>query len=136
MRAATLLLTFALLPLWPWPDLVRSDETAPGTEKATPAAPLIAIGDIHGDFDTFLALLHSIGVVDMGGHWSAGSTHVVQTGDMLDRGAESRLVMELLMRLEKESAAAGGRLHHEEGRHPHAVDGQRLRLRRAVPVRQ
>lgn len=46
-----------------------------------------------------------------------GRTHLVQTGDVLDRGPDSRRVMDLLMKLEKQAAAAGGRVHALIGNH-------------------
>ena len=47
---------------------------------------LMAIGDIHGDFDDFTLLLKRLGLVDGALHWSGGKTTLVQTGDLLDRG--------------------------------------------------
>ena len=52
-----------------------------------------------------------------GPHWAAGRAHVVSLGDLLDRGADSRKVMDLLMRLQGEAAAAGGQLHVVLGNH-------------------
>ena len=46
--------------------------------------------------------------VDAQDRWAAGRTHVVSLGDLLDRGADSRKVMDLLMRLQAEASAAGG----------------------------
>ncbi|MCZ6619306.1 MAG: metallophosphoesterase, partial [Gammaproteobacteria bacterium] len=48
---------------------------------------------------------------------TGGSTHLVSLGDLLDRGGESRKVLELLMRLEKEAQLAGGRVHVILGNH-------------------
>jgi hypothetical protein len=42
---------------------------------------------------------------------------VVSLGDLLDRGADSRQVMDLLMRLQGEATAAGGQLHVLLGNH-------------------
>jgi hypothetical protein len=41
----------------------------------------------------------------------------VQTGDLLDRGAESRKVMDLLMKLERQADRAGGGVHVLIGNH-------------------
>jgi len=46
-----------------------------------------------------------------------GRTHLVQTGDVVDRGPESRKTMELLMRLESEARRAGGHVHVLIGNH-------------------
>ena len=57
------------------------------------------------------------GIVDAQDRWAAGRTHVVSLGDLLDRGADSRKVMDLLMRLQGEAAAAGGQVHVVLGNH-------------------
>jgi len=74
------------------------------------ASQITAMGDVHGDFKTFRALLRSVGLIDSQDLWCGGTRHLVQTGDLLDRGGESRQVLELLMRLEGEAMAAGGQV--------------------------
>ena len=78
---------------------------------------VIAFGDVHGAADDLTALLRAAGVVDENLRWSAGTTHVVSLGDLLDRGSASREVMDLLMRLQEEAPAAGGALHVVLGNH-------------------
>jgi len=46
-----------------------------------------------------------------------GKTHLVQTGDVLDRGPKAKDIFDLIQRLEKESVAAGGRVHFLVGNH-------------------
>jgi len=76
-----------------------------------PARPrLVAIGDVHGDFDALRAALRLGGAIDEEDRWSGGELWVVQTGDFLDRGPGELLIIRLLSRLEKEAAEAGGRL--------------------------
>ena len=84
----------------------------PPAGEASPktASALVAIGDVHGDLDTFVALLRKAELMDAEGHWRGGTRHLVQTGDLLDRGARSREVVELLMRLQGEAQEAGGRV--------------------------
>ena len=78
---------------------------------------LVAFGDVHGDHDALFSLLRAASVVDADGVWIAGETHLVSLGDLLDRGPDSRRVMDLLMRLQGEAAAAGGRVHVLVGNH-------------------
>jgi hypothetical protein len=80
-------------------------------------ARVVAVGDVHGDYDQLVTVLKDAGVIDARLRWSGGKTHLVQTGDRLDRGADSRKVMDLLMRLEKEAKKAGGRVHPLLGNH-------------------
>lgn len=78
---------------------------------------IVAVGDVHGAFDDLVATLQVAGVIDSSQGWNGGDTHLVMTGDLLDRGAESRQVMDLIMRLEKEAALAGGQVHLLLGNH-------------------
>ena len=78
---------------------------------------IVAVGDVHGAYDALAATLQNAGVVDDDLAWSGGKTHLVSTGDLLDRGSESRRVMDLLMRLEREALQAGGRVHLLLGNH-------------------
>ncbi len=76
-----------------------------------------AIGDIHGAYPELIALLQGNGIIDAQLSWQAGNAHVVSLGDMLDRGAASRRVMDLFMRLQQEAGAAGGAFHVLLGNH-------------------
>jgi hypothetical protein len=69
---------------------------------------IVAIGDIHGAYDALVSILQRAGLVDEDLHWIGGGTTLVQTGDIFDRGVEVRKVLDLMMRLEQEAAAAGG----------------------------
>ena len=69
---------------------------------------IVAIGDVHGAFDNFVAILRAAGLIDNRRQWTGGKTVFVQTGDVLDRGPASREAMDLLRKLEKEAPAAGG----------------------------
>lgn len=79
--------------------------------------PVYALGDVHGDPAGALAALRLGGLVDERGAWIGGTAWLVQTGDLLDRGADSRGVLVLMRRLEIESRAAGGRVIVLDGNH-------------------
>ena len=78
---------------------------------------VVAFADVHGAYDEVTALLKSVQVVDSDLRWTGGKTHLVSLGDLLDRGDDSRKVMDLLMRLQDEAATAGGRVHVLLGNH-------------------
>lgn len=78
---------------------------------------VVAVGDLHGDYANFVAILEGTKIVDGELHWAAGRTHLVQTGDILDRGPEGRRIFDLLINLEKEAEAAGGHVHCLTGNH-------------------
>jgi len=78
---------------------------------------IVAVGDVHGDFDQFVKTLRAAQVIDEKNDWIGGKTHLVQTGDVLNRGADSRRVMDLLMKLEEQAPRAGGMVHALIGNH-------------------
>ena len=81
----------------------------PAKVPAIPAKAIVAIGDVHGDFDDFVGILQRTGLIDKQNHWNGGNATFVQLGDLLDRGPKPRDVMDLMMALEKEAAQSGGR---------------------------
>jgi hypothetical protein len=80
---------------------------------------VVAIADLHGDYDRFVFILThpQVALVDSDLHWIGGKTHLVQLGDVLDRGPRAKNILDLLMRLEKEAAEAGGMVHPLLGNH-------------------
>lgn len=88
---------------------------------------IVAVGDVHGDYDQFVKTLRAAGVIDKENSWIGGKTHLVQTGDVLDRGPDSRRVMDLLIELEKQALEAGGRVHALIGNHEAMVLSRDLR---------
>ncbi|HEY6598992.1 MAG TPA: metallophosphoesterase, partial [Pseudomonadales bacterium] len=78
---------------------------------------VVAFGDVHGAYDALIPLLQQAGVIDAQLRWSGGATHLVSLGDLLDRGPDSRDVLDLLMRLETEASKAGGFVHVVLGNH-------------------
>jgi len=89
----------------------------PARTPAESAQSIVAIGDVHNDFDDFVAILRHTGLIDQQNHWSGGKTTFVQVGDLLDRGPKPREVMDLMMALEKEAPQAGGRVVGLLGNH-------------------
>ena len=73
-------------------------------------ARIVAFGDIHGDFGALQRVLRLAGVTDAEDRWIGGTLWVVHTGDYLDRGDGELEIMQLLSKLEKEAAVAGGRM--------------------------
>jgi hypothetical protein len=102
-------LTFLLVGIWPAPRA-----TAAGAEDPP---RIVAIGDIHGHFEGFVAILREAGLIDEQRRWTGGRAVLVQTGDYTDRGAGVRDVFDLLMALEDQAERAGGRVVTLLGNH-------------------
>jgi len=100
------------------PPPASASAAAPPTTTRLPAPPrLVALGDLHGDFEATRAALRLAGAIDPQDQWIGKDLVVVQTGDQLDRGDGERKILELLERLQTEARAAGGALHVLNGNH-------------------
>jgi ribosomal protein L29 len=100
-----------------WALVVTSASAQPAPAEAHGIERVVAFADVHGAYDELVRLLRESGVLDDRDRWVAARAHVVSLGDLLDRGADSRKVMDLLMRLQTEARAAGGALHVVLGNH-------------------
>ncbi|MGB7220005.1 MAG: metallophosphoesterase [Vicinamibacterales bacterium] len=78
---------------------------------------IVAIGDVHGAYQRLVDILRATGLIDAQLRWSGQAAHLVQLGDVVDRGPDSRQALDLLRRLEAEAALAGGAVHLLLGNH-------------------
>ncbi|WP_052333979.1 metallophosphoesterase [Neolewinella persica] len=96
------------------PDTVfvrRRQAVFQGVEK------LAVVSDIHGQYDVILKLLQSHGIIGEDHRWSFGKGHFVVVGDIFDRGDQVTETLWFIYNLQKEAAAAGGRVHFLLGNH-------------------
>jgi hypothetical protein len=70
--------------------------------------PLFVVGDVHGYLDELVSALREKGLIDSAGSWCAGTARLWFLGDFTDRGPDGIGVIDLVMRLSAEAAAAGG----------------------------
>jgi hypothetical protein len=103
--AACLLLGFVLAPLAAGP----ASSPAPGR--------VVAVADVHGAYDEFVGILHDVGLINDQRAWAGGAATFVQTGDVVDRGARTRECLDLLMDLESQAPASGGKVIPLLGNH-------------------
>lgn len=78
---------------------------------------IVAIGDLHGDYPAFVAIMRSAELIDDDGDWVGGTSHLVQTGDIPDRGPDTNKIIDHLRDLRKQAKKAGGRVHTLIGNH-------------------
>ncbi len=78
---------------------------------------IIAVGDIHGDFDAYKTILTDAGLIDSNLNWSGGTTVFVQTGDIADRGPDTRKIINHLKNIQKQAPKAGGQVIALIGNH-------------------
>jgi len=78
---------------------------------------VVAIADSHGAYPEFTAILQRVGMIDTNRQWIGGSSVLVQTGDVIDRGSGSRQCLDLLMSLELQAPKQNGRVIPLLGNH-------------------
>lgn len=84
---------------------------------------IVAFGDVHGDLPALHKFLLAAQVIDPQSlssdepKWIGGDTILVQTGDILDRGAKELACFRLLCNLAHQAEAVGGKVHILYGNH-------------------
>ncbi|HEX7082285.1 MAG TPA: metallophosphoesterase [Gammaproteobacteria bacterium] len=81
------------------------------------SSKIVVVPDIHGAYSELVALLEATDLVDANLDWIGGDATLVTLGDLVDRGAGSRKVLDLLMRLQRRAAEQGGAVHVLLGNH-------------------
>jgi predicted MPP superfamily phosphohydrolase len=71
---------------------------------------IVAVGDLHGDYQAWSAIARAAGIADAGGHWAGGKTTLVQLGDITDREPDSLKIIRSLQQLQSEAPRAGGKV--------------------------
>lgn len=111
-RLSSFMAVIAAMVIWWSPAVAEPPQfTWSGVER------IVAVGDVHGDYGQFVSVLKTAGLIGRRDKWTGGRTHLVQLGDVPDRGPDSRKVLDLLMKLEKQAARAGGHVHALIGNH-------------------
>lgn len=104
--------------LWFWPLLILAAVLIPGAASSQPAPQrIVAIGDLHGDNDAWLAVAKAAGLIDTKGRWAGGTTTLVQMGDVVDRGPDSLKIIHHLQKLQREAPKKGGKVIALLGNH-------------------
>ena len=78
---------------------------------------MYVIGDVHGQYDKMVAALRAAGLIDDANHWRGGPAVLWFMGDYFDRGPDGVAAIDLIMTLQPEAAAAGGRVGALLGNH-------------------
>lgn len=97
--------------------IVRPLAAQPLPHEWNGVSRIVAIGDIHGSYDNLIKVLQNAQLIDSKLRWIGGEAHLVQNGDIPDRGPHSRKAMDFLMKLEGQADKAGGRVHVLIGNH-------------------
>jgi len=107
-----------MLRSWFWLLIALATALIAAAAPAKPApARIVAVGDLHGDYDAWEAIARAAGLVDAKGKWVGGNSTLVQMGDVPDRGPDSLKIIRQLMKLQREAPKRGGKVVALVGNH-------------------
>ncbi|OWZ74617.1 serine-threonine protein phosphatase [Cryptococcus neoformans Tu401-1] len=78
---------------------------------------LVAVGDLHGDINNAKKVLQMAEIIDDDSKWVASTDILVQTGDIVDRGAYADDIYRLMRSLRGQAASQGGKVVSILGNH-------------------
>lgn len=81
------------------------------------AERVVAVGDLHGDYDAYLDIVEAAGIADKKGNWTGADTVFIQLGDFTDRGPDSLKIVHHLQELEQAAPKLGGKIVVLVGNH-------------------
>lgn len=87
------------------------------SESVDGVSRILALSDIHGEYEYFVEILQNSRVIDSARHWIWGDGHLVIAGDIFDRGDKVNECLWLVYQLEQEANLAGGAVHFVIGNH-------------------
>lgn len=97
--------------------LLLAPTPADEARAGNPGGRIVALSDIHGQYDLMVRLLRANGVIDAKNRWKLGRDQLVLTGDVFDRGPRVTEVFWLLQQLQLQARKAGGAVHFLLGNH-------------------
>lgn len=107
-----------LPPRCGYPHPLRLAAPVASAAAVLPAVPrIVAVSDIHGQYDLLVRLLRAHHVIDARDRWSLGRDTLVVAGDVFDRGPQVTEAFWLLYSLQQQAADAGGAVHFVLGNH-------------------
>ena len=78
---------------------------------------ILAIGDIHGGYDSLVKFLSFNNVINNDLSWNWGKGHLIFLGDIFDRGEKVTESLWLIYKLEEQARKMGGNVHLILGNH-------------------
>ncbi|MFL0352724.1 metallophosphoesterase [Xanthomarina sp. GH4-25] len=88
---------------------------------------IVALSDIHGQFDLAIEILKNNHVITNDLNWNLNNGHLVIVGDIFDRGPKVTETLWFLYHLEKQAEKSGGKVHVLLGNHEYMVLHKDLR---------
>jgi len=78
---------------------------------------IVAVGDIHGDYDKLRSILRHAKLTDENDDWIGTDAILMQLGDLTDRGSGLKFILDLLIKLKEQAKERGGIVYILLGNH-------------------
>jgi hypothetical protein len=78
---------------------------------------IVAIGDIHGDYEHLISILQHAKLVDEENNWIGKNSILVQMGDLINRGNDTLKIYDTMLNLREQAKEKGGIVHMLLGNH-------------------
>jgi hypothetical protein len=83
-----------------------------------PGSRVVVVADVHGDLERLTSTLLAVELIDQEHHWRSNNRDVlVLLGDLVDRGPDTKQVLESVMQWSREAKENGGQLVELLGNH-------------------
>ena len=109
-----------------WIEQINTDSIN-YTQNYNGVENLIAVSDVHGQYNLLIKLLQKHKVIDKQFNWIFDKGHLVILGDVFDRGPDVTKIIWLIFRLEQQAKENGGMVHVMIGNHELMVLNNDLR---------
>ncbi|MEW6411310.1 MAG: metallophosphoesterase [Candidatus Zixiibacteriota bacterium] len=97
--------------------LITTGDRPAETQIVEGASRIMALSDIHGEYEYLVDILQKSGAIDENLRWSWGDGHLVIDGDIFDRGDMVTECLWLVYGLQQQARAAEGEVHFVLGNH-------------------
>lgn len=115
-------LTIRELPLSAYKTHYEAEKSSYTTDEN-----IVALSDIHGQFDLAIELLKNNAVIDDDLNWIYEKGHLIIVGDIFDRGNKVTETLWFVYNLEIQAKQKGGKVHFLLGNHEYMVIHKDLR---------
>ncbi|ORX72572.1 Metallo-dependent phosphatase [Anaeromyces robustus] len=78
---------------------------------------IVAVGDIHGDYNQLVSILRNAKLINKKNKWIGYDSILVQMGDLVDRGSDTKKVLDLMIDIREQAKRKGGKVNVILGNH-------------------
>jgi len=108
--------TNQLSTIFHWKNRLISKGSPIKTSKY-PYKRIVAVGDIHGDYDKLERILRHAKLINHKNQWIARDTILIQVGDLFDRDNNIKKILDLLFKLREQAKGKRSAVHLLFGNH-------------------